>query len=157
MRHILLLAALLAPLPSLAQTAPVEVSQPWARATPGHGTTGAVYLTLIAHGTADTLTDISTPAAEMAMLHETRMENGVAKMVMLDGVALPQHVPVTFKPGAMHIMLTGLKQPLKAGGSLTLTLSFTHAAPVTVSVPVLAAGSAGPQGAAPEHDMTKMQ
>ena len=153
MRRAFLLAALLAAppaliLPALAQTPMVEVTHPWARATPGHATTGAVYLTLTDHGAADSLTGLSTPVADMAMMHESRTENGVAKMVMLDSVALPPHTAVTFRPGAMHIMLTGLKQPLQRGASFPLTLTFAHSGAVTVSVPVMAAGAAGPDGSA---------
>lgn len=141
------LFATLAATPALAEDVMIQVSQPWARASAGQGTTAAAYLTVIAHGEGAALTGASTPVAGMAMLHETRIENGVAKMTMLDSVPLPPHTPVTFKPGAMHVMLTGLKQPLKAGTSFSLTLTFDHAAPVTVTVPVLAPGAAGPAGA----------
>ncbi len=144
MRRILLAAALLAATPALAQTAAIEVEQPWARATPGHAGTGAVYLTLTDHGDPDSLTGVTTPVAGMAMMHETTMDNGIAKMRMLGSVPLAPHTPVTFKPGALHIMLTGLKEPLKLGTHFPITLTFAHAAPVTVTVEVLAPGAAGP-------------
>ena len=143
----LLLAALLgAPLivPAWAQDATVAVEQPWARATPGAGTTGSVYLTLTAQGAPDRLIGVATPAAAMAMVHESYVDGGVSRMRMLDGVALELGKPVTFHPGAMHIMLEGLKAPLKTGASVPLTLTFAHAAPMTVSVPVLKPGAAGP-------------
>ena len=155
MRHLLLATLLLSGLPGLAHAQSIMVEQPWARATPGHAATGSVYLTITEHGDADSLTGVSTPVAGMAMLHETVTENGVAKMRMLESIALPPHTPVTFKPGSLHIMLTGLKEPLKQGGSFPLTLSFAHAAPVTVNVPVLAAGSAGP-GASGGGEMKDM-
>lgn len=155
MRHVTFLASLLVAAPALAQSGTIMVEQPWARATPGHAGTAAAYLTLTDHGEADTLTGISTPVAGMAMLHEMTMDNGVARMRMLDSVALPPHTSVTFKPGSMHIMLTGLKAPLKAGDSFPITLQFAHAAPVTVTVKVLPAGAAGT--AAADHDMGGMK
>jgi copper(I)-binding protein len=90
----------------------------------------------------------------MAMLHESIVENGVAKMRMLDGVALQPGTPLTLKPGGMHIMLTELKAPLRVGGSFPLTLTFAKAPPVTVTVKVLQPGAAGPAKA--ESGMGKM-
>jgi copper(I)-binding protein len=161
----LLLAAILLAAPCgiatvLAQTATIEVDQPWARATPGHVKSGAAYLTVTDHGAADRITGVSTPVAGMAMIHETFMDNGVAKMRMLDDVALQPHTPVMFKPGGMHIMLEDLKQPLKAGDSFPLTLTFATAPPVTVTVKVLKAGAPGPaptNAAMPDMPGMKMQ
>lgn len=158
MRHTIIAGLFASTLPlaaAFAQADPIMVEQPWARATAGQGRTAAVYLTLMDHGDADALIGVSTPAG-MAMLHETILDKGVARMRMLDSVPLPPHVPVTFRPGAMHIMLTGLKAPLKAGTSLPVTLQFAHAAPITVSVPVLAPGASGPAGAAGDMSGMKM-
>ena len=44
----------------------------------------------------------------------------------------------------MHLMLMGLKQPLKLGDQVPVTLTFEHAGAVTVSVPVGTAGAMGP-------------
>jgi periplasmic copper chaperone A len=157
MTRLLFAAALLVAVPALAQSPTIEVVQPWARATPGSVRSGAVYLTLTDHGVPDSLVGISTPVAGMAMVHETTMENGVAKMRMLDSVALTPHMPVALKPGTMHIMLTGLKQPLKAGDSFPLTLTFAKAAPVTVTVTIMAAGASAPAAAGDAgHDMKDM-
>ncbi len=43
---------------------------------------------------------------------------------------------VEMKPGGLHIMLMGLKAPLKKGGKLILELSFEKAGKITVEVPV---------------------
>ncbi len=127
-----------------AEDSMVMVDQPWARATPAGATSGAVYLTVTEHGAPDRLIGVSTPAAGMAMMHESYTESGVSKMRMLDGVALDPHKPVAFHPGAMHIMLEGLKGPLKVGATFPLTLTFEKAAPQTVTVTVMKAGAPGP-------------
>ncbi len=54
---------------------------------------------------------------------------------------------VTLSPGGYHVMLMGLKSPLKAGDSFPLTLAFEHAQPITVTVKVEAVGASGM-----EHD-----
>ena len=141
-----------------AQTPPpagVSVEQPWARATAPGGTTGAAYATLVAHGTADRLTGASTPAAGSAELHETTNEAGIMHMHPIpDGVALPPGQSVALAPGGLHVMLIGLHHPLKQGKSFPLTLTFAHAAPVTVQVRVQAAGAAtaGEHAAHEGHD-----
>ncbi len=45
-------------------------------------------------------------------------------------------VPVTLAPGGYHIMLMGLKQPLKEGDSFPVTLGFQGSGQVTSTVTV---------------------
>jgi periplasmic copper chaperone A len=140
-----LLAAAVAHAPfASADDATITIEQPWARATPGAAVTGAVYLTVTDHGGPDRLVGVSTPVAGMAMIHESFMEGGVSKMRMLDSVLLDPNKPVLFHPGAVHIMLEGLKAPLKVGSTFPLTLMFEKAPPQTVTVTVLKAGAPGP-------------
>jgi copper(I)-binding protein len=93
-------------------------------------------------GVPDHLVSVSTPIGT-ADLHETINDNGVMKMRPVASIALDPGKPVTFKPGGYHVMLTGLKGPLKAGDSFPLTLTFEHAQPVSVTVKVEAAGGGG--------------
>ncbi len=120
----------------------ISLEHPWARASAGPSTTGAAYLTVTDNGTPDVLTGVSTPVAATADLHESIDDHGVMKMRPLGQVALDPGKPVTFKPGGYHIMLMGLKAPLKAGESFPLTLTFAHAQPITVNVKVGSASGA---------------
>lgn len=100
--------------------------------------TAAVYVTLMNHGAeADALLKISTPAADMAMAHETTMTDGVMKMREIERLELKPHETTTFAPGGNHIMLVGLKAPLKAGEQITMVLTFEKAGDVTIDVPVV--------------------
>lgn len=130
-----------------AQTGSVEVKDAWARATPGKAENGAAYLTIVAPA-GDRLTGAETPVADKAELHEMKMEGGIMKMRPLTGLDLPAGQPVSLKPGAVHIMLTGLKQPLHAGDSFPLTLDFAKAGKRQVSVPVEKMSATGPGGRA---------
>jgi copper(I)-binding protein len=122
----------------------ISVEHVWARATPGAATTGAAYLAVTDHGRPDRLVSVSTPVAAMAEVHETIHDNGVMKMrPVAGGIALDPGKPVTFTPGGYHIMLMGLKSPLKAGDSFPLTLTFEHALPITVTVHVEAMAAGG--------------
>ena len=130
---------------AMAQGGGVEVTDAWARATPGTAQTAAVYATLVAPE-GDRLTAIATPAAQKAELHTMTMDNGVMKMRQVDGLDLPAGQAVTLKPGGYHIMLTGLARPLKEGETLTLTLSFAKGGSREVTASVEKIGAMGPDG-----------
>jgi copper(I)-binding protein len=137
-------AALLIAGAAAAQTGAVEVTDAWARATPGKAENGAAYLTLES-ATPDRLTGASTPVAKKAEFHTMTMEGGVMKMRPLAGIDLPAGQPVTLKPGAMHVMLLGLTESLHPGQSFPLTLYFEKAGTSEVTVAVAKAGAMGPE------------
>jgi len=131
----------------------VMVHEAWARASAGGATTGAAYVMLMGGDKPDTLVSVSTPVAAMAQVHETTSDHGVMKMRPVADLPIPAGGMVTFAPGGYHVMLMGLKKPLVAGQTFPLTLTFAHAAPVTVDVKVRALGA----GAAAMHDHMNMK
>lgn len=134
----------------------VTAQDAWARATPPNVGTGAVYLTLTSRAD-DRLVGAATAVAAQAELHEMKMVNNVMQMRPLDGLDLPAGQAVALKPGGYHIMLEGLKAPLKQGGTVALRLTFVHAPPLDVTATVQPIGAAGPQAAGTmSHDMKGM-
>jgi hypothetical protein len=129
--------------PASAQTGQLQVENAWARATPGKSETGAAYVT-IQSPTADRLVAASTPVAKEAQLHTMEMSGMVMKMRPISRVDIPAGQPVSLAPGGMHIMLMGLKHPLKQGQSFPLTLKFEKAGTRTVNVAVEKVGATGP-------------
>lgn len=124
----------------------IRIDGAWARATPAAAKTGAVYLTITNTGGApDTVESASTPAADKAELHEMKMENGVMEMRPVPSLTIAPGKSLVLKPGGYHLMLIGLKAPLKEGQTLPVTVVFTHAGPqqVTVSVAKIGAAHAG--------------
>lgn len=146
MKHLILAAALLFAVGAHAQTSgDITVQSIWARATPPGAKTAAVYLTLANKGkTDDKLVGASTPVAGMAGLHTEIMDNGVMKMRPVKAVDIKPGATATLKPGGRHVMLMGLKQPLKQGDHFPITLTFAHAPPLTVQVEVAKVGAPGP-------------
>jgi periplasmic copper chaperone A len=128
---------------TLAQNSDVQITNAWARATPGGAQTAAAYVTLQSDA-GDRLIGISTPAAQKAEVHEMTMEGNVMKMRPVDGLDLPAGKSVTLKPGGYHIMLTGLAKPLEAGQTFPMTLDFTKAGEKQVTVRVEKVGAMGP-------------
>lgn len=116
--------------------ADVQVADAMCRPTPnGRHTTGC-YLTLTAPAD-DRLTAVSSPVAARVQVHESRMESNMMMMRELpDGLPLPAGQPVELKPGGNHLMLLGVAEPLKAGDSVPLTLTFASAPPVEITAAV---------------------
>jgi periplasmic copper chaperone A len=130
-------------LSALAQTAEVQVTDVWARATPGGAQTAAIYATLQS-STGDELTGVSTPAAKEAQLHQMTMEGAVMKMRRVDRLELPAGQSVTLKPGGYHIMLVGLAHPLVDGQTFPMTFTFAKSGTQDVTVTVQKVGAMGP-------------
>jgi periplasmic copper chaperone A len=136
----------------------LDISQPWARATPKGASTGAAYLTASNGGSqTERLSCASSAAAAKCQIHDMAMDNGVMKMRPVEGgLEIKPGQTVTLKPGAYHIMLEGLKAPLKAGDTLKATLTSSSGASVMVDFPVAAAGAPAPGTPAGSEGM-KMQ
>jgi copper(I)-binding protein len=157
MSRFLTATALIAMLASaaVAQTAPsgVMVEHAWARATSPGAKTGAVYLTIMDHGGPDRLIGFATPVASMAQLHETTMQGDVMKMRQIDGLAVTDKGPVTLAPGGYHVMLMGLKGPLRQGETFPLSVTFEKAGTIQITVAVEAIGARGPTKSDAGHSM----
>lgn len=103
------------------QAGEVTVSDAWARATAPGQENGSVGLVITSQRDAR-LIAVTSPLAASAEIHTMTMDNGVMKMRQLEDLPLPARQPVTLGPGSDHLMLFGLKNPLKAGDTVTLTL-----------------------------------
>lgn len=136
--------ALLAALAATAAGAQTTVKDAWVRGTvPQQQASGAFMQITSAQG--GRLVAVSTPVAGVAEIHEMKMDGGVMKMApVAGGLELPAGKPVELKPGGYHLMLMGLKQQLKGGETLPLTLTVEgqdgKKETLQLSVPVRALG-----------------
>jgi len=126
-RHVarVLAAAVFASLatPGLAQ---VRVENAWVRATvPAQKTTGA-FMRVVSAADAS-LVAAASPAAATVEIHESSMQDGVMRMRAVPRVPLRANQPFDLKPGGHHVMLTGLRTPLKTGEHVPITLTFEDA------------------------------
>jgi ABC-type Zn uptake system ZnuABC Zn-binding protein ZnuA len=101
------------------------------------GGVSAGYLTITNNGSADdTLVSVTTDAAAMATLHETRIEHDMAMMVPVEnGLALPAGSTVALEPVGLHIMLEGIQRDLITG-TVDLTLNFASGTTLTVTAEI---------------------
>ncbi|MEI6984880.1 MAG: copper chaperone PCu(A)C [Rhodospirillaceae bacterium] len=130
----------------------IYIQHPWARATSGEGiTTGSVYMVLSNNGTeADRLIGVASSVAHKVELHVPKLDNGEIRMREDTGVDLPLGSTVRLIPGGPHIILIGLKSPLRQGGTFPLTLTFEKAGRITVVIIVQ-----GSKDVRPDHDHEK--
>jgi periplasmic copper chaperone A len=104
-------------------TAEVAISEAWVRATAPGQKVGAAYMTLQSPQ-AMKLFYAETKSADEVEIHSMSMANGIMKMRKLDTLNLQPNKPEKLAPGSFHLMLFGLKAPLKAGEKVTLKLCF---------------------------------
>ena len=117
----LAMAILLGVSATSALAADVEVKDAWVRGTvTGQKATGA-FLEITSKSGA-TLVGAASPAAGVSEIHEMKMDGGIMKMRAVERLQLPAGKPVQLAPGGYHVMLLNLKQPLKKGDSVALTL-----------------------------------
>jgi len=113
--------AAVAALASAAAHAQVTVDKPWVRTTVAQQTTTGAFMT-ITSAQGGKLVSASSPIAEAVEVHEMKMEGDVMKMRPVDALPLPAGKPVDLKSGSYHIMMMGLKAPVKAGDVVTIKL-----------------------------------
>lgn len=106
--------------------ASVTVKDAWLRATVGGQTTAGAFMVLTA-STNVTLLGASSPLATHVEFHEMTMDAGMMRMRARSTLELLAGKPLVLKPGSYHVMLSGLRQPLKSGEKLPLLLHFEGA------------------------------
>ena len=114
---------------------------------PASPDTAAVYFTVQNTGDGDDgLLAAATDIADEAQLHRTVMEGGAMKMQPVPRIAVPAHGEARLARGGLHVMLLGLRRPLREGDRFELRLTFERAGAVTVTVPVLQPATETPAG-----------
>src|SRR5260370_1239059 len=137
------------------------ITQAWSRATPGGAKVAGGYLTIENKGSApDRLIGGSADVADKVQVHEMATNNGVMTMRPLDkGLAIEPGKTVKLAPGGHHLMLQGLKSPLKQGDKGPVTLEFEKAGKGKLSLDVQGISGQAPAGsgnAGGKMDMKKM-
>lgn len=126
---------------------PITISGGWARPTSAMagGAMGdaalapvnsAAYMTLTSSGEADRLISASSAVAAKVELHTVLDDGGMMAMRQVEAIDVPANGAVELKPGGFHVMLLDVQEPLEAGETLTLSLTFEKAGTVELTLPV---------------------
>ncbi len=115
----------------------VKVFDAWARTTVPGASVSAAYMH-IKSARPMKLVKAESPVAGMTEIHQMSMKDGVMNMSAVDAVDIPAGKLVDLRPGGLHVMLMQLKQPIKKGDEIPLTLTFEDAAKKTIVLDVKA-------------------
>ncbi len=112
----------------------ISVAHPWAMPTVPGARTAAAYLKITNRGkTAIRLIGGSSLVAGGVEIHSMTIDNGIMRMRHLsDGLVIPAGGQAEFRPGGLHLMLTGLQRPLVVKDRVPLTLHFQGGAKISV-------------------------
>lgn len=122
---------------------------------PGIRTTGGFMLIRNAGADDRRLIRAESPAATIVELHNHINENGVMKMREVASITVKANGQSELKPGGHHIMLIDLKEELKEGGKVPITLRFDDGSSQTVLAPVRKPQAATPESAPMHHGAAK--
>ena len=123
----------------------VDVHDAWVRATAAdgegadmEGVTSAAYMEIANHGGSDQrLISVTAEGVGMAQIHQTVIENDVARMEQqTEGVLITAGDTIELEPMGLHIMLMNLEAPLMDGETLTLTLHFEDGQVLETTAPI---------------------
>jgi copper(I)-binding protein len=136
----------------------LTIGHPWSRATPGGAKVGGGYLTITNNGAVPDRLVAATAAAvsDHVEIHEMATKDGVMTMrPQPNGVTIEPGKTVAFSPGSYHLMLMGLKAPLKEGERVKAELTFEKAGKVEVTINVEGMGAQHP-APGEDHSQHKM-
>lgn len=128
-------------LPSLAlagnQIKEIEVSDLLVRAVPPGAENTALFMTLTNPNQTDiVLSKLSSPVCRAAEIHLMQHKNGVMSMEHVPELTIKGGESLRLSPDGYHIMLIGLKKPLKKGDIVPVTLGFKDGSTVVINAPV---------------------
>ena len=123
-------------LSTMADTA-VRVDNAWVREAPPGAHMMAGYMTIKNQGASEiALTGVDSPAFDHVMLHESRVVDGVARMIHQDEITIPAHGSVELKPGGFHLMIPAPEQRLVEGDKVEFVLTFSRGKTVRVQADI---------------------
>jgi copper(I)-binding protein len=115
----------------------IVIKNPWVRAVPPTAKNSALFMVIQNNSDkTDVLKAVKSDVCKMVMIHRTVKQGDMMKMVHVHELQIPPRSKVELKPGGYHIMLMGLKRPLKVGEILEFKLIFKNAGEITVKAPV---------------------
>ncbi len=109
-----------------ADSSQVEFKDGWIKQLPPVVPMRAGYVLIENNAKQDAkLIALQSDAFDRVELHETKMVDGMMKMMELDGLVIPAQSRVELKPGGKHLMLIDPKTPLKIGDQIDLIATFS--------------------------------
>ena len=115
----------------------IKVQDAYVRATPPNLPNSAAFMSVKNDSNKDiSIVKASSNISKVVELHTHDMKDGVMKMYQIPEIVIPAKGKTTLKPGGLHIMFIGLKNPLKEGEEVTFTLELSNGESKTITAPI---------------------
>lgn len=106
---------------------------------------GAVYLTIANESSQpDMLLSAMSDVSPQTMLHRDVTNGATEEMVPAGPITIGAGKTLVLQPGGYHLMLMNLNRHLAVGNIIHVTLDFTRAGAVSVTVPVVSIAAGAP-------------
>ena len=115
----------------------IQVEGAWTRATLPGQDMAMVYMSITSKQAA-TIVGASSKVSKTAEMHTMEHKGGMMKMYEVKSISLPANARLEMSMHGYHLVLAGLKAPLKAGATVPLTLNIEMADKSIVKVDVQA-------------------
>jgi len=115
----------------------IDIEGAYVREVPPIAPASASFMTLKNNSSEDIkLIGAASDVSEKVELHTHKNDSGMMKMRRVKNIDIPAKGITKLQPGGLHIMLIGLKAPLKAGQKIQLTLIFEDKSEKQLTLPV---------------------
>lgn len=115
----------------------ISIENAYVRATPPNTQNSAAFMVIHNAMKSDIkLVSASSDIAERVELHEHIHEDGMMKMRQVESINIKQEQEVSLQPGGYHVMFIGLKQALKEGDVVNLSLYFDNGDKINIDAPI---------------------
>jgi copper(I)-binding protein len=123
-----------------------------AREMPPGQTNSAAFMTLVNTGDRPVaLVAATCDCADRAELHAHRHRDGMMSMERVARLEVPAGGRVALEPGGYHLMLLGLKRPLRAGEQVGITLLDEQGGAYSAQLPVVSLVKPAPAADGADH------
>lgn len=115
----------------------INVNDPYVRAVPpGQPNSAAFMMLQNTDSVGHAVVNAYSPVSKVVELHTHIHEGGMMKMRRIEKIDVPANGMTELKPGGLHVMLIGLKQELKPGQMVPVTLEFEDGSKKSFEAPV---------------------
>lgn len=140
-RSLLAALALISGAAVAGEAANIAINDAYVRLPPPGQNISAAFMRIDNSGDARKLVKADSAVAGNVELHNHINDGGVMRMRQVKSIDVPAKGKAVLQPGGYHIMLIGLKAPLKDGQKVALTLTFDDGSSKTVDAPVQRPGA----------------
>lgn len=115
----------------------IEITNAYVRESiPGNNITSA-YMTITNNSAqAVKLIGAQSPISDRIEIHNHIMDDGMMKMRQMESIDIDKNQTVHLQPMGLHLMLFDIKNQLKSGDFVSITLTFKDSSSQTLNIPI---------------------